>query len=99
MTTLVLGVKDDEQKVFVCHYPDVYNNEKITSSTSLNSGTCTINEIEKFRLKKDDVLIKQNLRIVRPGLGLPSNYYDVFLNKKVNRDLKKGTAVSWEILK
>lgn len=50
-------------------------------------------------LKKGDVLNKQNLRIVRPGLGLKPKYYNLFLNKTVNRDLKKGTPVSWDILK
>ena len=48
-------------------------------------------------MKKGDVLNEKNLRIVRPGLGLPPKYYDVLLGKKVNRDLKKGTAVEWDI--
>ena len=49
-------------------------------------------------IKKGDVLNEQNLRIVRPGLGLPPKYYNLFLNKRVNRDLKKGTPVLWDIL-
>ena len=49
-------------------------------------------------MKKDDVLNEKNLRIVRPGLGLAPKYYDVVLGRKVNRDVKKGTAVSWEII-
>ena len=48
-------------------------------------------------MKKGDVLNEKNLRIVRPGLGLPPKYYDVLLGKKVNRDLKKGTAVEWDL--
>ena len=35
LSTVDRHVKDDEQKVFVCHYPDVYNNEKITSNKRL----------------------------------------------------------------
>jgi len=40
----------------------------------------------------------ENLRVVRPGMGLSPKYYETLLGKKVNRDLKKGTAVSWDIL-
>lgn len=45
-----------------------------------------------------EVFTKENLRIVRPGLGLPPKYYDVLLGKKVKRDVKKGTPVDWELL-
>lgn len=49
-------------------------------------------------MKKGDVLTEKNLRIVRPGLGLPPKYYNVIIEKKVNRDVQKGTPVSWELL-
>jgi len=49
-------------------------------------------------MKKDDVFNEKNLRIVRPGLGLEPKYYDVVLGRKVNQDVKKGTAVEWEII-
>lgn len=48
-------------------------------------------------LKKGDILNEENLRIVRPGLGLSPKYYDILLGKKVNKDLDKGTAVDWSI--
>ena len=46
-------------------------------------------------MKKSDVLTEENLRIVRPGLGLPPKYYDILLGRKVNKDVEKGTAVTW----
>ena len=48
-------------------------------------------------MKAGDVFTKENLRAIRPGLGLPVKYYDVFLGKAVNKDVDKGTAVSWEL--
>jgi pseudaminic acid synthase len=45
-----------------------------------------------------DVFTKNNLRIVRPGMGLPPKYYDYFLGRKINKSIKKGTAVSWDLL-
>ncbi len=49
-------------------------------------------------LKAGDVLTKENLRNVRPGLGLPTKYYDLVLGKTVKQDVKKGTPLSWELL-
>ena len=49
-------------------------------------------------MKAGDILTEKNLRIVRPGLGLPPKYYDVLLGRKVNRDVKRGTAVKWELV-
>ena len=49
-------------------------------------------------MKKGDVLNEKNLRIVRPGLGIPPKYYELFLGRKINRDVKKGTAVEWSII-
>ncbi|KAB8135354.1 pseudaminic acid synthase [Gracilibacillus oryzae] len=47
-------------------------------------------------MKKGDVFTKDNLRVIRPGYGLPPKYYDVFLGKKVNQDMESGTPISWE---
>ena len=49
-------------------------------------------------MKKGDVLTEDNLRIIRPGLGLSPKYYDVILGRKVTQNLIKGTAVSWALV-
>lgn len=43
-------------------------------------------------------LTTANLRCVRPGLGLPPKFYELLLGRRVNRDVKKGTPMSWELL-
>ena len=48
-------------------------------------------------MKADDVLNKKNLRIIRPGYGLPPKFYDTLIGKKVNQDVKKGTPISWDL--
>jgi N-acetylneuraminate synthase len=48
-------------------------------------------------LKAGDVLTPENLRCVRPGMGLQPKYYELLLGKRVNKDVKKGTRASWEI--
>lgn len=49
-------------------------------------------------MKAGDILTERNLRNVRPGLGLETKYYDLVLGKAVKRDVKKGTALSWDLL-
>jgi len=49
-------------------------------------------------MKKGDILTKENLRAIRPSLGLPPKYYDILLGKRVNRNVQRGTAVSWELV-
>jgi len=49
-------------------------------------------------LKAGDVLAPDNLRAIRPGYGLPPKYYDALLGRKIVRDAKKGTPVSWDLV-
>jgi len=49
-------------------------------------------------MKIGDRFAPQNLRAVRPGKGLSAKYYDLILGKKVNRRVKPGTPVSWELI-
>jgi len=45
-----------------------------------------------------ELLTNDNLRAIRPGLGLPPKYINVFLGKRAGKNVKRGTALSWEIL-
>jgi N-acetylneuraminate synthase len=49
-------------------------------------------------MEKGDILSPQNLRAIRPGLGLPPKFYSQLLGKKINQDVKKGTPASWDLL-
>jgi N-acetylneuraminate synthase len=49
-------------------------------------------------LKAGDVLTRENLRCVRPGMGLAPKYYDLLLGRRVNQDVKKGTPMGWGLV-
>ena len=49
-------------------------------------------------IKEGDILNEKNLRVVRPGLGLSPKYYTIFLGRKVNKDVNKGTPVDWDLI-
>lgn len=45
-----------------------------------------------------DIFTENNLKIIRPGIGLPPKYYEQFLGRKVRMDVSKGTAVNWGLI-
>jgi pseudaminic acid synthase len=49
-------------------------------------------------VRAGDQLTSDNIRCVRPGLGLAPKYLDILIGRRVNRDLKKGTPMQWEFI-
>lgn len=49
-------------------------------------------------LKAGDLLTKENLRAIRPGLGLPVKYQEIVIGKAVRKDVMIGTALTWDLL-
>ena len=50
-------------------------------------------------LKAGDVLTTENVRAIRPGLGLATKYLDIVLGSTINQDIRRGTALSWDLLR
>jgi pseudaminic acid synthase len=49
-------------------------------------------------LAAGDALTESNLRIIRPGLGLPPKYLDALIGTRVGRAVRRGTPMSWDLL-
>lgn len=49
-------------------------------------------------MKAGEVFDSRNLRIVRPGLGLPPKLIDSILGKRITRDAAKGTPLAWDLI-
>ena len=49
-------------------------------------------------MRSNDFFTKDNIKILRPGLGLPPKYFDIIIGKKINKNAKKGTAVAWDLI-
>jgi len=49
-------------------------------------------------MKAGDVITENNIRIIRPALGLEPKFYDIIIGKKVKGDLKQGAPLRWEDL-
>ena len=50
-------------------------------------------------MKAGDVFTEKNLRRIRPGMGLSPKYYDALLGRCVKCDVKRGTPLSWDLIK
>jgi pseudaminic acid synthase len=49
-------------------------------------------------LKAGDVLTSENLRAIRPGLGLPPKFLHQVLGKRVSRNAARGTPFDWSLV-
>ena len=49
-------------------------------------------------MKAGDVFTSENLRCVRPGMGVSPKFYNLFLGRRGNQDVKKGAPMRGELL-
>lgn len=49
-------------------------------------------------LKAGDVLTKDNVRVIRPGFGLPPKHLDRVLGLRVKRDVRRGTPLTADLI-
>lgn len=69
-------------------------------------GTIKEQASRKFRrslyiaqdMQPGDIFTPQNLRSIRPGLGLEPKYLPMLLGKPIKQAAKKGTAMSWDLI-
>lgn len=49
-------------------------------------------------MKAGDIFTHENIRIIRPGLGISPYLFETMLGKRINKDVKKGTALSFDFI-
>jgi N-acetylneuraminate synthase len=49
-------------------------------------------------LVSGSTLSPENVRIVRPGYGLPPKYFDLVMGRRVNRAVSRGEPLAWDLL-
>ena len=64
-------VKEDEEPIRLCNYVDVYKNDYINKRMNFMQATATAEEIERFQLEKDDVLITKDSEMW-DDIGVPA---------------------------
>ena len=69
--------RDDELRVRLCNYVDVYNNDRIHSDLNFMYATATRSEVERFRLRCGDVLITKDSETWN-DIGVPALVEDSY---------------------
>jgi pseudaminic acid synthase len=49
-------------------------------------------------MEAQDIFTAENLKTIRPGLGLPPKYYNELIGKTIKKNAKKGTPVQWDLI-
>ena len=49
-------------------------------------------------IRQGEVFTKDNLRAIRPGLGLAPKYLEHVLGKRIKQDAKRGTPLNWDMI-
>lgn len=49
-------------------------------------------------IKQGEVITDLHVKRIRPGFGLPPKYYEQIIGRKCKKDIKRGTAVQWELI-
>lgn len=49
-------------------------------------------------VKRGERFTEENVRSIRPGLGLSPKYYDMVLGKVASREIARGTAMRWDLI-
>lgn len=49
-------------------------------------------------IAEGETLTPENIRSIRPGIGLHTMYYEEVLGKRAKHFLKKGTPLAWELI-
>jgi N-acetylneuraminate synthase len=49
-------------------------------------------------IAQGEAFSKDNVRAIRPGLGLAPKHIDTVLGRTARHALKRGTALSWDVV-
>ncbi len=49
-------------------------------------------------MKEGECITEENVRSIRPGYGMHPKYFKEVIGKKIRKDVKKGTPLSWDLI-
>ncbi len=49
-------------------------------------------------IRKGETITEENVRSIRPGIGMHTKHYEEVLGRKASQDIEKGTPLSWELI-
>jgi pseudaminic acid synthase len=89
-TEMVNRVRDTEKLLGTVSYE---LSEKVKKNRKFARSLFVVEDV-----KKGDTLTFENVRSIRPGYGLHPKHYEKVLGKRVIKNIKKGTPLSFELI-
>jgi sialic acid synthase SpsE len=68
----------------------------ISEKTNIINSRTSI--ISKKEIKKNEKLTLDNIIIKRPATGIEPKHLETVINKKINKNIKKDTPITWDLL-
>jgi pseudaminic acid synthase len=87
---MIEAVREVEKALGDVHYQLT---EKTRKSREFSRSLFVVKDI-----KKGEIYTNENIKSIRPGFGLHPKYLNEILGKKVRKNIKKGTPVSWDLV-
>ncbi|MEK4239915.1 pseudaminic acid synthase [Paenibacillus sp. FSL H7-0714] len=86
----------------------VIESERAWQAVGMVSYGASVRELESMKhrrslyiskeMKQGDVFTRDNVKAIRPGMGLPTKYLDQLLGRKISKDAHIGTAITWDLI-
>ena len=98
----VFSLEPDELRMLVAECSRAWQSLGHTSYGPTEAELKSLKYRRGLRIAKDlqpgDVLTSENVRSIRPGGPLSSKFLDVVLGRKVVKAVRRGEALSWDML-
>ncbi len=85
---------EETQRAYLALGNVVYGGSKAEEKSKYYRRSIFISE----DVKAGDTITKENIRVVRPALGLAPKHLDEVLGQTIKQDLKKGTPLTWDVI-
>jgi pseudaminic acid synthase len=70
--------------------------EAVQDKAAMHQSRCSIYAVEMIEAGEE--LTASNIKIIRPGFGLPAYEYENIIGKKARFDIERGTPLSWPMI-
>lgn len=87
---MVKSIRDVEKALGKVNYE---LSEKVKKSKVFARSLFIVKDV-----KAGELISEENVKSIRPGYGMHPKYFNEIIGKKIKKDVKKGTPLSWDLI-
>jgi pseudaminic acid synthase len=89
--SMIISVRSAEKALGKVNYS---LSEKVRASRNFSRSLFVVND-----MKEGEIFTEENVRSIRPGIGMHTKYLFEILGKLATKSIRKGTPMSWDLIK